>query len=77
MLTNTKVGTSDWDIPVIGLIMLWFGIMWIWGNCKIVDCCKWGLVGHDSSNMEDYVAGGDLNCGSLALEVPVKKNFNM
>jgi hypothetical protein len=38
---------------------------------------KWGLVAHASSNMEDFVAEGDLNCGSLALEVPVKKNFNM
>jgi hypothetical protein len=27
--------------------------------------------------MEDFVAMGDLNCGSLALEVSEKKDFNM
>ena len=27
--------------------------------------------------MEDFVAEGDLNCGSLALEVSEEKNFSM
>ena len=34
-------------------------------------------MGHSSRNMEDFVAMGDLNCGSLALEVSEKKDFNM
>ena len=40
-----------------------------------MECFKWGLVGHPSRNMEDFVAKDDLNCGSLALEV--SENFNM
>ena len=28
-------------------------------------------------NMEDLFAEGDLNCGSLALEVSEEKNFSM
>ena len=28
-------------------------------------------------NMEDLFAEGDLNCGSLALDVSEEKNFNM
>jgi hypothetical protein len=32
---------------------------------------------YPSRNVEDFVAKGDLNCGSLALEVSEEKNFNM
>ena len=54
-------------MAVIGLTMLLFGRMWIlalwiW---KAVECFKWSLMGHPSRNMEDFVAEGDLNCGSL------------
>jgi hypothetical protein len=38
-----------------------------------VECFKWGLLGHLSRNMEDFAAGGNLNYGSLALEV--SENF--
>ena len=34
-------------------------------------------MGHPSRNMVDFVAEGDLNCGSLALEVSEEKNFSM
>jgi hypothetical protein len=30
-LTKTEVGTRDWDIAVIDLVMLLFGRMWILG----------------------------------------------
>jgi hypothetical protein len=53
-----------------------FGRMWIWGFWKAVECFKWGLLGYPSRNTEDFVAESDLNCESLALEVP-KENFNM
>jgi hypothetical protein len=40
---------------MIGLTMFLFGEMWIWGLWirKAVDCCKWGLMGLHSRNMED------------------------
>ena len=46
-LNKTKVGTRDWDIAVIGLTMLLFERMWIWGLWiwKAVECFKWGLNG--------------------------------
>ena len=34
-------------------------------------------MGYPSRNTEDFVAEGDLNCGSLALEVSEEKNFSM
>jgi hypothetical protein len=34
-------------------------------------------MGHPSRNMVDFVAEGDLNCESLALEVSEEKNFSM
>ena len=37
-----------------------------------MECFKWGLVGHPSRNMEDFVAENDLNWADLAQEVPVK-----
>ena len=42
-----------------------------------MECSKRGSVSHPSRNMEDFVAEGDLNCGSLALEVSEEKDFNM
>jgi hypothetical protein len=62
-LTKTEVGTSDWGIAVIDLTMLLFERMsifglWIW---NAVECFKLGLMGHPSRNMEDIVAGSNLN----------------
>jgi hypothetical protein len=51
---------------------MWIGGLWIW---KAVECFKWGLMGHPGRNMEDFVAEGDLNCGSLVVEV-LEENFN-
>ena len=34
-------------------------------------------MGHVSRNMEDFVDGSDLNCGSLILEVSEEKYFSM
>ena len=41
-LTNTEVGTRDWGIAMIGLTMLLFERMWIWGLqiWDAVDCFK-------------------------------------
>jgi hypothetical protein len=74
-ITMIEGGTRDLCIAVIGLTMLLFGRMWnlglwIW---KAVECFKWGLMGHPSRNMEDFVSESDLNCG----EVSEEKNFNM
>ena len=42
-----------------------------------MECFKWGLMGHPSRNMEDFVAGSDLNCVDLAQEISKEKNFRM
>ena len=36
-----------------------------------MECFKWGLIGHPSKSMEDFVAESDLNCSELAHEVSV------
>ena len=41
-----------------------------------MECFKWGLVGHPSRNIKDFIVEGDLNCGSLALKVS-EENFNV
>jgi hypothetical protein len=64
---------------VIGLTMLFFERMWIWGLWiwKAVECFKWGLVGQPSRNMEDFVDRSDLNCVDLFQEISKEKNFRM
>ena len=42
-----------------------------------MECFKWGLMGHPSRNMEDFVAGYNLNCVDLAQEISKEKNFSM
>jgi hypothetical protein len=61
---------------VIGLTTLLFETMWIWGLWiwKAVECFKWCVVGHPSRNMEDFVAGSNMN---LAQEISKEKNFRM
>jgi hypothetical protein len=61
---------------VIGLTMLLFGRMWIWGLriWKAVECFKWGLMDYSSRNMEDFVSENDLNYVDLAQGVSVE-NF--
>jgi hypothetical protein len=78
-LTKTETGTRDWGIPVIGLTMLLFERIWILGRWiwKAVECFKWGLMGHHSRNMEDFVAGSDLNCVDMVQEISKENNFRM
>jgi hypothetical protein len=52
---------------------VWTLGLWIW---KAVECFKWGLVGHPSRNMEEFVTESDLNCMDLAQKVSMQ-NFNM
>jgi hypothetical protein len=61
-LTKTGVGTRNWGIAVIGLVMLLFTGMWILGLCKEAECFKWGLMGHTGRNMEVMFLTV-LNCG--------------
>jgi hypothetical protein len=64
---------------LIGLTMLLLGRMWIWGLWiwKVVECFKWGLMGHPSStNMEGFVTESNLNYADLAQEVS-EENFSM
>ena len=58
-------------VPGNGLTVLLFKRMWILGLWiwKAVECFKWGLMGHPSRNMKDFVAGSDLNCVDLAQEI--------
>jgi hypothetical protein len=77
-LTKIEVGTRDWGIAVIGLTMLlfekmWILGLWIWNTMK---CFKWGLMDHPSRNMEDFVAGSNLNCVNLGQEIS-KENIRM
>ena len=67
-LPKTEVGTRDWGIAVIDLMMLLIGGMWIWGLYKAVECFKWGLLGHKNRSMGNSDAEGDLNSGGLAQE---------
>ena len=63
---------------MIGLTMLLFERMWIFGLWiwNSVEYFKWGLMGHPSRNMEDFVAGSNLNYVDLAREIS-KENFRM
>jgi hypothetical protein len=42
-----------------------------------MECFKWGLMGHPSRNMEDLVAGSNLNCADLVQEISKEKTFSM
>ena len=42
-----------------------------------MECFKWDLMGYPNKNMDDFVAGSDLNCGDLAKEFSVGKIFRM
>jgi hypothetical protein len=53
---------------------MWILGLWIW---KAVKSFKWGLMGHPSRNMEDFVDGSDLTCVDLAQEISKEKNFRM
>jgi hypothetical protein len=59
--------------------MLLFGRMctlerWIW---SAVGCYKWGLIYHPNRNMKAFFVEGDLNRGSLSLDVLGEKNITM
>ena len=43
----------------------------------MMECFKWGLTGHPSRNMEEFIAESDLICADLAQEVSVENNFSM
>jgi hypothetical protein len=53
---------------------MWILGLWIWNT---VECFKWGLIGHPSRNMEDFVAGSNLNCVDLAQVISKDNNFRM
>ena len=38
---------------------------------------KWGLLGHPSRIMENFVADCNLNCADLTQESLVEQNFRM
>ena len=42
-----------------------------------MECFKWGLMGYLSRNMEDFVAGSNLNCVDLTQEISKEKSFSM
>jgi hypothetical protein len=42
-----------------------------------MECFKWGLMGHPTRNMEDFVAGSNLNCVDLAQKISKEKNFRI
>ena len=44
---------------------------------KAVECFKWGLMGHPSKNIKDFVAHIDLYYAVLAQDVLVEKNVSI
>lgn len=54
-LSNTEVGTRNWDTAVRDLTMFLFGGMWILGLWiwKAMESFKWDLLGYFSRNIED------------------------
>ena len=54
-ITKTEVGTRDWGIALVDMILfsrIWIWGLWIW---KAMKCFKWGLMGQPSRNMEEVV----------------------
>jgi hypothetical protein len=43
------------------------------GIWKAVKSFQWGLIGHPSRKMEDFVAESDLSCSDISMEI----NFSM
>lgn len=78
-LSMLKVGTMDLGIVVIGLTMLLFGRMWTLGHWiwSAVGCYKWGLICHLNRIMKAFFVEGDLNSGSLSLDISEEKNITM
>jgi len=78
-LTKTKVGTRNWVIAVIGVIMFLFGRMWIWELWiwEAVEFFKWISMGYSSRNMEDFAADSDLNTTDPARVVSVEKSLGV
>ena len=70
-LPKTEVGTRDWGIAAMGLTVLLFGRMQIWGFWI------WkAVMGCPTKNMEEIGVEDNFNCRSLVLEVS-EENFNM
>ena len=65
-----EIGTRDWGIAMMGLTMLLFRRMWIWGLWiwEAVECFNWGIMDHPRRNLEDGHAEHDLNCGGLLIQ---------
>ena len=55
-MTKMGVGTRYWGIYVIGLTMLLFRGMRIWGLWKAAECFKMGLMVYLCRKMENFVA---------------------
>lgn len=73
---KTEVGTRDWDVAVIGLIMFLFGGMWtlvLWVT-KAAGCFKYHSMDHTSRSVEDG-ADNDPNCLGFEQDVS-EENFN-
>ena len=66
MENQNRSWNQEWSIAVMGLTMLLFGRLWIWGLWKAMECFTWDFMGNPSRNMEDIGAEGDLNCADLA-----------
>lgn len=64
LASNLPSNTRDEGIVVIGLAVLLFGRMWIWGPWirKAIKYCTWGLMGYPDSSMVNSGAEGGLNC---------------
>ena len=64
-------------IDFLGLTLLLFRRMWIWGIWEAIECFKWVFKNYTSKIMEASVDESDLNCGSWSQVVSEKKKFRM
>ena len=72
---KTEIVTRVLGIAVMGLTIFLFRGMLIWGLWiwkVVVECTKFGLIGHPSRNMDDICGGCDLNSGDCSYDVWMK-----
>ena len=77
-LNKIEVGTRDWYLAEIDLIICLFGEIWNFVLCiwKAVECFNHSLISNTNINIEDIGAKSYVNCQRLTHEV-TEENFSM
>lgn len=68
-VTKAEIDTNECAIAITSLTMLLFQgmqkTMDLWTR-EVVECCKWGLTGHPSRNLDDSHAESTVDYGGPA-----------